>query len=581
MMNIAKSTAREIEAYGLTIVGFMKHLNDSVFREPIKVNISEFDRKVGLDSNVDRLSIRSIWEGCDLSAGEFADEVATYYRLPRTTLPELLAAPSLVNNFTRRFLRETTIFPYDVGGGRFGLAVADPSDLAAQRGAEIVLGGPVTLSIASFEDIAAALFERLGSDEDGASTSSPVLASGALEESVDSLRDLASGAPVVRAVNDLLEKAVELRASDIHIEPMRNGLTVRMRVDGLLRAMPAPAHALPQALISRIKILAGLNIAERRLPQDGAARLEAAGLNLDVRVAIMPTQHGETAVIRLLPRDRGLLDIAKLGLRAHDERKLRRLIDLPHGMIVITGPTGSGKTTTLATMLSALNTPSRKILTIEDPVEYEIAGINQSQVKPAIGLTFASALRAFVRQDPDVIMVGEIRDAETANIAIHAALTGHLVLTTLHTETAIAAAPRLLDLGVEGFLLKSTLRGVIGQRLVRILCDRCKVRKEISATDFDADPRYEACGLSVGDTVFEPRGCERCAGIGYRGRVGVFETLEVDGEVRSCVGQQIDAVALDQAARRAGLTTMMDDAIAKCREGMTTVAEALRVMMAR
>ena len=580
-MNIAKSSAKEIEAYGLTIVGFMKHLNDSVFREPIKVNISEFDRKVGLDSKVDRLSIRSIWEGCDLSAGEFADEVATYYRLPRTTLPELLAAPSLVNNFTRRFLRETTIFPYDVGGGRFGLAVADPSDLAAQRGAEIVLGGPITLSIASFEDIAAALFERLGSDEDGASTSSPVLASGALEESVDSLRDLASGAPVVRAVNDLLEKAVELRASDIHIEPMRNGLTVRMRVDGLLRAMPAPAHALPQALISRIKILAGLNIAERRLPQDGAARLEAAGLNLDVRVAIMPTQHGETAVIRLLPRDRGLLDIAKLGLRAHDERKLRRLIDLPHGMIVITGPTGSGKTTTLATMLSALNTPSRKILTIEDPVEYEIAGINQSQVKPAIGLTFASALRAFVRQDPDVIMVGEIRDAETANIAIHAALTGHLVLTTLHTETAIAAAPRLLDLGVEGFLLKSTLRGVIGQRLVRILCDRCKVRKEISATDFDADPRYEACGLSVGDTVFEPRGCERCAGIGYRGRVGVFETLEVDGEVRSCVGQQIDAVALDQAARRAGLTTMMDDAIAKCREGVTTVAEALRVMMAR
>ena len=580
-MNIAKSSAKEIEAYGLTIVGFMKHLNDGVFREPIKVNISEFDRKVGLDSNVDRLSIRSIWEGCDLSAGEFADEVATYYRLPRTTLPELLAAPSLVNNFTRRFLRETTIFPYDVGGGRFGLAVADPSDLAAQRGAEIVLGGPVTLSIASFEDIAAALFERLGSDEDGASTSSPVLASGALEESVDSLRDLASGAPVVRAVNDLLEKAVELRASDIHIEPMRNGLTVRMRVDGLLRAMPAPAHALPQALISRIKILAGLNIAERRLPQDGAARLEAAGLNLDVRVAIMPTQHGETAVIRLLPRDRGLLDIAKLGLRAHDERKLRRLIDLPHGMIVITGPTGSGKTTTLATMLSALNTPSRKILTIEDPVEYEIAGINQSQVKPAIGLTFASALRAFVRQDPDVIMVGEIRDGETANIAIHAALTGHLVLTTLHTETAIAAAPRLLDLGVEGFLLKSTLRGVIGQRLVRILCDRCKVRKEISATDFDADPRYEACGLSVGDTVFEPRGCERCAGIGYRGRVGVFETLEVDGEVRSCVGQQIDAVALDQAARRAGLTTMMDDAIAKCREGVTTVAEALRVMMAR
>ena len=572
-MNIVRNNTNEVDSSLLPMTGFIKHLNDNLF-QAANVKISEVDGNLGA-------SIRSLWESSDVSANEFADEVAAYYRRPRMTLPELLASPSLVDRFTRRFLRETMIFPYDVGGGRFGLAVADPTDVAAQRGAEIVLGGPVAVSIASFEDIGAALFERLGSDEDGPSAASPVLASGAVEESVDSLRDLASGAPVVRAVNDLVEKAIELRASDIHIEPMRNGLTVRMRVDGLLRAVPAPAHALPQALISRIKILAGLNIAERRLPQDGAARLEAAGLNLDVRVAIMPTQHGETAVIRLLPRDRGLLDIAKLGLRTHDERKLRRLLDLPYGMIVITGPTGSGKTTTLATMLSALNTPSRKILTIEDPVEYEIAGINQSQVKPAIGLTFASALRAFVRQDPDVIMVGEIRDAETANIAIHAALTGHLVLTTLHTETAIAAAPRLLDLGVEAFLLKSTLRGVIGQRLVRVLCDRCKLRKEISADEFAADPRYEACGLSIGETVFEAKGCERCAGAGYRGRVGVFEALEVDGEVRSCVGQHMDAAALDQAARRAGLTTMMDDAIAKCREGVTTVAEALRVTMVR
>jgi general secretion pathway protein E len=569
-MNIVRNN---IDSSVQPIAGFIKHLNDNQFRDG-DVKISEMDWNVCQ-------SVRSIWESCDLSASEFADEIAAYYQRPRITLPELLASPPLVERFTRRFLRESMIFPYDVGDGRFGLAVADPTDVAAKKGAEIVLGGPVAVSIASFEDIGAALFERLGSDEDGPSASSPVLASGALEESVDSLRDLASGAPVVRAVNDLLEKAIELRASDIHIEPMRNGLTVRMRVDGLLRAVPAPAHALPQALISRVKILAGLNIAERRLPQDGAARLEAAGLNLDVRVAIMPTQHGETAVIRLLPRDRGLLDIAKLGLRSHDERKVRRLLDLPHGMIVITGPTGSGKTTTLATMLSALNTPSRKILTVEDPVEYEIVGINQSQVKPAIGLTFASALRAFVRQDPDVIMVGEIRDAETANIAIHAALTGHLVLTTLHTETAIAAAPRLLDLGVEGFLLKSTLRGVIGQRLVRVLCDRCKARKEISAADFDTDPRYEACGLSVGETIFEPRGCERCTGVGYRGRVGVFEALEVEGEVRRCIGQQIDAVALDQAARGAGLTTMMDDAIAKCREGVTTVAEALRVTTVR
>jgi general secretion pathway protein E len=361
---------------------------------------------------------------------------------------------------------------------------------------------------------------------------------------------------------------------------MRNGLNVRMRVDGLLRTVPALAHALPHALISRIKILAGLNIAERRLPQDGAARLEIARLDIDIRVATMPTQHGESAVIRLLPRDRGLLDLAKLGLRANDERKIKRLIDLPHGMIVITGPTGSGKTTTLATMLSVLNTPFRKILTIEDPVEYEIAGVNQSQVKPAIGLTFATALRAFVRQDPDVIMVGEIRDSETANIAIHAALTGHLVLTTLHTETAVAAVPRLLDLGVEGFLLKSTLRGVIGQRLVRALCDRCKRQTRLSDADFVADPRYETCGFSAGETVWEPKGCERCGGVGYRGRVGVFEALEVGGEVRNLVGPRADAAALDQASRRAGLTTMMEDAIAKCREGVTSVAEVLRVTTA-
>ena len=417
-----------------------------------------------------------------------------------------------------------------------------------------MLGGPPTLAVASFDDIAAVLSERLGPEEESAAASLAQTPDAA-EESIDSLRDLASGAPVVRAVNDLLEKAIDLRASDIHIEPMRNGLNVRMRVDGLLRAVPAPAHALPQALISRIKILAGLNIAERRLPQDGAARLEIARLNLDIRVATMPTQHGESAVIRLLPRDRGLLDIPKLGLRAHDERKIRRFIDLPHGMIVITGPTGSGKTTTLATILSVLNTPFRKILTIEDPVEYEIAGVNQSQVKPAIGLTFAAALRAFVRQDPDVIMVGEIRDAETASIAIHAALTGHLVLTTLHTETAVAAVPRLLDMGVEGFLLRSTLRGVIGQRLVRVLCDRCKSQRRLSTDDFAADPRYETFGLSVGESVWEPRGCERCGGMGYRGRVGVFEALEVASEVRNLIGPGVDASTLDEAGRRAGLTT--------------------------
>jgi general secretion pathway protein E len=522
-------------------------------------------------------ALRELWESTDLPAAEFADEVARFFKLPRIGLLELLATEAQVEGFSRRFLRESMVFPFRSAGGPIKLAVADPMDTAAIRAAEIVFGDTVELAIASFEDITTIL-ERLdgGGSADVEADERPHS-----DDDIDSLRDLASGAPVVRAFNDLIERAVELRASDIHIEPFRSGLTVRMRVDGMLRAMPAPPGVMPQALVSRIKILAGLNIAERRLPQDGAARLRVGRSEIDVRVATMPTQHGESAAVRLLPRDRGLLELSKLGLSSHDETTLRHLLALPHGMIVITGPTGSGKTTTLATMLSILNETTRKILTIEDPVEYEIPGINQSQVKPAIGLTFATALRAFVRQDPDVIMVGEIRDAETANIAIHAALTGHLVLTTLHTETAAAAVPRLLDLGVEGFLLKSTLRAVIAQRLVRMLCDRCKTQRKLSADDLARDPRYGMVGFAAGDVVHEACGCERCGASGFRGRGGVFEVLEIAGEVRNLIGSHTDANLLDQAAIKAGMTTMLDDAIAKCRAGITTVPETLRVTTVR
>jgi general secretion pathway protein E len=522
-------------------------------------------------------ALRELWESTDLPAAEFADEVARFFKLPRIGLLELLATEAQVEGFSRRFLRESMVFPFRSADGTVKLAVADPMDTAAIRAAEIVFGETIELVIASFEDITTIL-ERL---DGGGSAEAEASERPHSDDDIDSLRDLASGAPVVRAFNDLIERAVELRASDIHIEPFRSGLTVRMRVDGMLRAMPAPPGVMPQALVSRIKILAGLNIAERRLPQDGAARLRVGRSEIDVRVATMPTQHGESAAVRLLPRDRGLLELSKLGLSSHDESALRHLLALPHGMIVITGPTGSGKTTTLATMLSILNETSRKILTIEDPVEYEIPGINQSQVKPSIGLTFATALRAFVRQDPDVIMVGEIRDAETANIAIHAALTGHLVLTTLHTETAAAAVPRLLDLGVEGFLLKSTLRAVIAQRLVRMLCDRCKTQRKLTADDLARDPRYAMIGFAAGDVIHEACGCERCGASGFRGRAGVFEVLEIAGEVRNLIGSQTDANMLDQAAIKSGMTTMLDDAIAKCRAGVTTVPETLRVTTVR
>jgi general secretion pathway protein E len=521
--------------------------------------------------------LRELWESTELSAADFADEIAQFFRLQRIGLPELLAGEPQVDGFSKRFLRESMVFPFRAADDSVQLAVADPLDTAAIRAAEIVFGGSVQLVIASFEDIATVL-ERQNSGDPAESTAREGAGS---DEDIDNLRDLASGAPVVRAFNDLLERAMELRASDIHVEPFRNGLTVRMRVDGVLRAVPAPAGVMPQALVSRIKILSGLNIAERRLPQDGAARLRVGRSDIDVRVATMPTQHGESAVVRLLPRDRGLLELSKLGLSSRDDATLRKLLALPHGMIVVTGPTGSGKTTTLATMLSMLNETTRKILTIEDPVEYEIAGINQSQIKPSIGLTFATALRAFVRQDPDVIMVGEVRDSETAHIAIHAALTGHLVLTTLHTETAAAAVPRLLDLGVEGYLLKSTLRAVIAQRLVRLLCDRCKTPRRLTAQDLALDPRYGIVGFAAGDVVHDANGCERCGGTGYRGRAGIFEVLEVADEVRDLVGSQSDASTLDRTAMRAGMTTMLDDAIAKCRTGLTTVAETLRVTTVR
>jgi general secretion pathway protein E len=532
------------------------------------------------DSQDGSHGLRRLWEQSDLPATEFADEVARFYKLPRIQLPQLLAASPLLGQFSRRFLRDMLAFPYRSTAGEIRLAITDPNDTASVHAAEIVLGGPIPIDIASFEDIATALTERLG-EEDASTTADGGVPQVHSDDDIESLRDLASGAPVVRGVNELLEKAVELRASDIHLAPSRSGLMVRMRIDGLLRAVPAPPDALPQAVISRIKILAGLNIAERRLPQDGAARLRIAKSDLDIRVAIMPTQHGESAVIRLLPRDRGLLAIDKLGLSANDRARLAHLIQLPHGMIVVTGPTGSGKTTTLATILSMLNEPTRKILTVEDPVEYEIAGIDQTQVKPSIGLTFAAALRAFVRQDPDVIMVGEVRDAETAHIAIHAALTGHLVLTTLHTDTSAAAVPRLLDLGVEAFLLKSTLRAVIAQRLVRALCDRCKVRKTLTPADIAAEPRYDALGLEADETVHEPGGCERCGGTGYRGRVGVFELLELTPGIRALVDKETDSVSIDAAAVAAGMTTMVDDGAQKCRAGMTSVAEVLRVTTIR
>ena len=561
---------------GRQLSQFVHHLRQSGrLRVPATGETNAFAQ----DTESVSTSQKRLWEVVDLPAGELADEAARFFEHERVTLQEMLQVEPLAESFSSRFLRDTLMFPYQAADGNAALAVADPTDRAAQRAAEIVLRRDVTLKVASVEDLKVVLDRRLGEDSaEAADAAGQFLPR---EDDIESLRDLASGAPVVRAVNDLLEKAVELRASDIHIEPFQSGLVVRMRIDGLLRPVAAPAGVLPQAVISRIKIIANLNIAERRLPQDGAARLRVGRADIDIRVAIMPMQHGESAVVRILPKDRGLLVVEKLGFSPSDEVKLRRLLKLPHGMIVVTGPTGSGKTTTLATVLSILNEPGRKILTVEDPVEYDIPGVNQAQVKPAIGLTFAAALRSFVRQDPDVIMVGEVRDNETAHVAIHAALTGHLVLTTLHTELAAAAVPRLLDLGVEGYLLRSTLRAVVAQRLVRHLCERCKTLRPLVDEDFAEDPRLAALGFRAGEVLQAPCGCERCSGTGYRGRLGVFEILELSDEIRALIGEKTDGHKIDDAAIRAGMTTMVGDGIAKCRAGLTSPAELLRVTTVR
>ena len=535
------------------------------------------DKRTG-SNGADANAFRDLWTRSGLTGSAYASSLAKFLQLEHMAFENLADTQSLTKSFAPRFLREFGAFPFLDANNAPAVAIAEPLDPAFDRAAQIVLAASPRYVIASYDDLAALLAERMG-DTDAATPTARE--SAALDDDVESLRDLASGAPVVRALNDLFERAVELRATDLHIEPMRDLLSVRLRVDGILQPAPAPSANISAALISRVKILAGLNIAERRVPQDGSARLRVGGARIDTRVAIIPTVHGEAAVIRFLPRDRGLLDLQRVGLSPRDEATMRRLLSLRNGLIIITGPTGSGKTTTLAGALTFLNDATRKILTIEDPIEYELQGVVQAQVNPAVGLTFATALRSFLRFDPNVIMVGEIRDGETANIAVQAALTGHLVLTTLHTETAAAAAPRLIDLGVEDFLLQSTLRAVVGQRLLRLLCEHCKTRVVLDQARCDKEPHYAMLGLRVGETVWEPVGCERCGGSGYRGRAGVFEILEVTPDLRSAMKRGADGPSIEARAKERGYKTMVEDAAAQCRAGRTSASEVMRVTSIR
>jgi general secretion pathway protein E len=504
----------------------------------------------------------------------FADELASFYRCPRVQRGDLVSGRFAGERLSPRFLRDERLFPYEDDAGALTLAIARPIDDETVRATEIALQREVALAVATADDIDAALATTL---EARPAAASAAVEAPAIDDDLDDLRDLARGAPVVRALDDLLRLAVEQRATDLHIEPLGNTLQVRLRIDGLLKGVPPPPVSMAKGLLSRLKIMAGLNITERRLPQDGRARIVVGGTEVDLRIATMPTMHGESAVIRLLRKGSGFVAFDQVGLAARDATILRSALQSPFGMIIVTGPTGSGKTTTLAASLALINEPTRKILTIEDPIEYHIAGVNQTQVHPAIGLTFAHALRSFLRQDPDVIMVGEMRDPETAHIGVHAALTGHLVLTTLHTNTAAGAIPRLIDLQVESFLLASSVRAIVGQRLVRVLCEHCKEPHRLASSDLAKDQRYAALGFKTGDTVYRGKGCEWCSATGFHGRLGVFEVIEVTPRLRRAIGPKTDAAELEKVALAEGMTTMTDDGVAKCRAGVTTIDEVFRV----
>jgi general secretion pathway protein E len=478
----------------------------------------------------------------------------------------------LPGSVSLRFMRERHVLPAAADEGRLTVILSDPTDEATLTALRLAAGMELSLRIAADDQILAGI-ERLERGQglpDG-----PASAKGPVEDD-DTMKDLALDAPVIDLLNRLFRESSTARATDLHIEPARGYVVVRRRVDGLLAEVERLPVAIGRAAVSRLKILTNLNIAERRLPQDGRARLRIAERDYDIRVATMPTIHGESIAVRFLSANTQAPEIARLGLSGQGLKLLMREISHSHGMIVVTGPTGSGKTTTLAAALGQLNHPSRKIVTIEDPVEYQVTGANQIQVHPEIGLSFARTLRSLLRFDPDIIMIGEMRDAETASIGVNAALTGHLVLTTLHTNSAAGAVIRLLDLGVQAYLIASTLRCVVAQRLVRKLCTHCREPFEAPAELVAQLPSAAAAGEGP-VTLWLAKGCSYCGGSGYSGRAAIFELLSVDDSMRRLIRPGVSAEIIAEAARRAGMASMMADGFAKCRDGLTTVEELGRV----
>ncbi len=510
-----------------------------------------------------------------VSERDMAEAMAEVLGLELAEVESFPAEPVASETLSLRFLKDSKVLPLREEEDRLEVAFADPTDRFVVDVVALAAGKALLQRVALPSEIDTAL-ERLHEPKaEGKGDDLNADLGEVSEDDIEHLKDLASEAPVIRLVNQLIQKAVESRASDIHIEPFADELKVRYRVDGILHEVPSPPVRSTAAIISRVKIMSKLNIAERRLPQDGRIPLRVQGKELDLRVSTVPTMFGESVVMRLLDKESVRFDLDALGFDGGPRARLDQIMEIPYGILLVTGPTGSGKSTTLYTVLSRLNTQERKIITVEDPVEYQIPGINQIQVKPAIGMTFSGALRSIVRQDPDIIMVGEMRDLETARIAVQSALTGHLVLSTLHTNDAASGVTRLLDMGVEEYLLTSTINGILAQRLVRRLCPFCresyeplpevaaKVRK--SLTDVDAIQLYRAVG------------CERCNNTGYRGRLVITEVLRMTDAIRRAVLEHATATVILRLAIEEGMATMYQDGLRKCLDGRTTLEEVLRV----
>lgn len=482
----------------------------------------------------------------------------------------------LGENVSLRFLKESHVVGIDATDTTITVAVLDPEDEFAQQSLQLLTAKQVQVKVGILSEIDKALELQYGEGKSQMGQLSGSMDDDASLDDIEHLKDLASEAPVIRMVNLIFQRALETRASDIHIEPFDQSLVIRLRIDGVLQNIESPPVASTAAVISRIKLMAKLNIAERRLPQDGRIKIQMQGKEIDLRVSTTPTMYGESVVIRLLDKESVVFDFASLGFEEGNSKHFLEVLAKPHGIILITGPTGSGKSTTLYTALTTLNTPERKIITIEDPVEYQLNGVNQIQAKPQIGLTFASALRSIVRQDPDVIMIGEMRDLETAKIAVQSALTGHLVLSTLHTNDAAGGLARLLDMGLDDYLLTSTVNGILAQRLVRKLCPHCRVGYP-ALPEVVAEKGLRRFTNAEQIMLYKPVGCEKCGGIGYRGRLAIIEFLVMNDAVRKMVMAHQESGKIQEQAVADGMLTMYDDGVIKAIKGLTTLDEVLRV----